>query len=333
MYNVGLYAGSFNPLHMGHVQCIIQAANQCRKLFIFLCVGNRRNEIDKKIRYRWLYQLTKHIGNVTIRFLEDDAETKESYTQEFWEADSLKVKQAIGEKIDAVFCGDDYKGKDSFYTRYYKDSKIIFLKRNEISSTKIRENVYKYWDYIPAVARPYYTKKVLLLGSESTGKSTLTINLANYYNTNYIEEAGRDLSEKSGTDLLMLSEDFTEILLTHKLNEIRALEHSNKLLFVDTDAIVTNFYMHFLQDENIESNERLAQAIILINKYDLILFLEPDVDFVQDGDRSVIIQNDRLKYSNEIKKILNNTGITYHSISGDYQERFKQAVSLIDGLF
>ena len=29
------------------------------------------NEIDKKIRYRWLYQLTKHIGNVKIIFIED----------------------------------------------------------------------------------------------------------------------------------------------------------------------------------------------------------------------------------------------------------------------
>lgn len=333
MYNVGLYAGSFNPLHLGHVRCIIQAANQCKKLFIFLCVGNRRNEIDKKIRYRWLYQLTKHIGNVKIFFLEDDAETKEAYTEEFWEADSIKVKEAVGEKIDAVFCGDDYKGKDSFYSRHYKDSHLIFFERSGISSSKIRENVYKHWDCIPNIVKPYYTKKVLLLGGESTGKSTLTINLANYYNTNYIEEAGRDLSEKSGTDLLMLSEDFTEILLTHKLNEIRAMEHSNKLLFVDTDAIVTNFYMHFLKDENITGNERLAQAIIQINRYDLILFLEPDVEFVQDGDRSTVIKNDRLKYSNEIKKILETSGAEYHSISGDYQERFRKAVALIDGLF
>ena len=40
----------------------------------------------------------------------------------------------------------------------------------------------------------------------------MTVNLANYFNTNYIEEAGRELSEKSGTDTMMLSEDFTEIL-------------------------------------------------------------------------------------------------------------------------
>ncbi|MEI0518763.1 AAA family ATPase [Brachyspira murdochii] len=332
MYNVGMYAGSFNPIHLGHVRCIIEAANQCKTLFIILCVGNNRNEIDRKIRYRWLYQLTKHIGNVKIIFIEDNAKTKEDYTEDLWEEDSIKIKNAIGEKIDAVFLGDDYKNKDSFYTRYYKESKLVFIDRDEISSTKIRENVYKYWDYLPNIVKPYYTKKVLLLGSESTGKSTLTINLANYYNTNYIEEAGRELSEKSGTDLLMLSEDFTEILLTHKLNEIKALEYSNKILFIDTDAVITNFYMHFLKDENIVNNEILAKAIININKYDAVLFLEPDVDFVQDGDRSEIIKNNREKYSSQIKDILDSFNIRYHSINGDYQSRFKKAVSIIDAL-
>ena len=91
--------------------------------------------------------------------------------------------------------------------------------------------------------------------------------------------------------------------------------------------------MHFLEDENIIDNERLAKAIIHINKYYAILFLEPDVDFVQDGDRSEVIKNDRIKYSNKIKDILNSLNIKYHSINGDYQLRFKKAVSIIDTLF
>ena len=66
------------------------------------------------------------------------------------------------------------------------------------------------------IVRSYFTKKVLLIGGESTGKSTLTINLANYYNTVYLEEVGRELSELSGTDVYMLSEDFTRILVEHK---------------------------------------------------------------------------------------------------------------------
>lgn len=108
-------------------------------------------------------------------------------------------------------------------------------------------------------------------------KSTLTINLANHFNTNYIDEAGRDISERSGTDLLMLPEDFTEILLTHKMNEIKAA-------------------------------------------------------FVQDGDRSPVIENDRQTYSNRIKEIFQAHGKQFISISGTYQERYEKAVALVNAL-
>ena len=106
-YNVGMYGGSFNPLHLGHVDCIIQAANMCRELYIVLSVGHNRQEIDARVRYRWLYQLTKHIGNVTIIMLEDSAETKEAYTEEYWQGDAEKVKAQVGKPIDVVFCGSD----------------------------------------------------------------------------------------------------------------------------------------------------------------------------------------------------------------------------------
>ena len=99
----------------------------------------------------------------------------------------------------------------------------------------------------------------------------------------------------------MLPEDYTEILLQHKLNEMKAIEQSNKVLFIDTDALVTQFYMNFLDRESTEKNIVLSDAVDGINDYDLILFLEPDVRFVQDGGRSEIIAAEREKYSNQIK--------------------------------
>lgn len=325
-YKVGMYGGSFDPLHMGHVDCIINAANLCEKLYIVLSIGTKRSEIDGRIRYRWLYQLTKHIGNVQIIIIKDDAAVKQDYTKDYWMADAQKVKEQIGEKIDIVFAGSDYDS-DSFWNVCYPDSEFYVFDRDGKSSTEIRKNPYLHWDWIPDIVKPYYTKKVLIMGGESTGKSTITINLKNRFNGAYIDEAGRDISERSGSDTLMISEDFTEILLQHKLNEIKALELGKKLLFIDTDTLVTQFYMNFLEDLNIVKNRALSDAIDALNDYDLILFFEPDTAFVQDGGRSPIIAAERAKYSEQIKELLRAHIKEFVCISGDYQSRYEQSVA------
>lgn len=330
-YKCGMYGGSFNPLHLGHVRCIIQAANQCEELILVISEGINRDEIDIRVRYRWVYQLTKHIGNVRLFVLQDTAKTKEAYTEEYWLKDAGKVKEFAGKKLDAVFCGSDYDN-NSFWAKCYPEAETIYLQRDEISSTKLRDNVMAHWEWLPKVVRPYYAKKVLLIGGESTGKSTLTINLANYYSTNYLEEVGRDISERSGTDMLMLPEDFTDILLIHKVREREALLHSNKVLFEDTDCLITKFYIQFLEGKDKAVNEKLADAISQLNNYDLILFLEPDVRFVQDGDRSPVIAADREHYSNKIKELYKEREYNIEIISGDYQERFLQSVRLINKL-
>ena len=113
-YKCGMYGGSFNPLHMGHVECIIRSANQCERLIVVISHGTHRDEIDVRERYRWIYQITKHIGNVKIMILEDTAPTKAAYDcEDYWMADAQKVKEFAGEPIDVVFCGSDYTD-DSF---------------------------------------------------------------------------------------------------------------------------------------------------------------------------------------------------------------------------
>ena len=105
------------------------------------------------------------------------------------------------------------------------------------------------WDTgitFPSVCRDYYARHVLVLGSESTGKSTLVRNLALAYNTNYVSEAGRDTCDYAGGEDLMIAEDLYENLLRQKINVMEAAKHSNRILFVDTDAVTTLFYSHFL---------------------------------------------------------------------------------------
>ena len=103
-------------------------------------------------------------------------------------------------------------------------------------------------------------------------------------------------------------------------------------MFIDTDALITQFYLNFLDNDTSNDNVRLSDAVDTINSYDLILFLEPDVEFVQDGGRSEEIHRDRLKYSNQIKDIFQKHGREFKCISGDYQERYRKAVECVNDL-
>jgi len=329
MYNCGLYGGSFNPLHEGHVRCLIEAASRCRRLIVVLSCGERRPEIDLRVRYRWLYQVTSQLGNVSLFVLTDTAGDKDQYTEEYWQADAEKVREFAGEPIDVVFCGSDYD-ENSYWARCYPGAELTIIPRDEISSTAIRQDPLAHWDWLPAVVRPYYTKKVLITGSESTGKSTLTANLARHYNTTLVEEVGRDISERSGTDAMMIPDDFTDILLRHKIRETEALQQANRILFEDTDCLVTLFYLGFLEGSDKPKNQALAEAIAGLNHYDLVLFMEPDIPFVQDGDRSEIIAADRARFSDQLKQIYLSHGYALECVSGDYQTRFDRAVSLVE---
>jgi len=116
------------------------------------------------------------------------------------------------------------------------------------------------------------------------------------------------------------------------MKELEAVKQSNKVLFIDTDCLITRFYIDFLDDpqNDKERNKALADAISALNHYDLVFYLEPDVEFVQDGDRSEVIAANREKYGNQIKKLFDERGIKYISVSGNYHERFLRVTSEVD---
>ena len=334
-YKVGMYGGSFDPLHIGHIHDIIKAASMCEELYVMISWCEGRESTSKELRYRWILNSCKHLTNMKIIMVEDEAVSKEVYnTDYYWEKGAQDIKNLIGKPIDIVFCGDDYLGSGRFESLYCPESVVHYFPRKEvpISSTEIRNWAMDNWEYIPQVARPHYVQKVLIVGGESTGKTTLSQNLALAYNTNWVHEVGRDTCEFAGGEDLMIADDMHENLLRQKVNVMDALKQSNRICFVDTDAITTLFYSQFLLGETSDYDgcKALANAIDAISNWDLVLFLEPTVEFVQDGTRNEKIANDRERYSNQIKQLLNEHNIEYVTLGGDYLERFTKAKEIIE---
>jgi HTH-type transcriptional repressor of NAD biosynthesis genes len=116
---------------------------------------------------------------------------------------SREVSQLWANKILSLIPDLDYIISSEPYGAYlaeYLQCESIFydIARTitNISASLIRQHPLRYWDYIADSAKPYFVKKICIYGSESTGKSTLTVNLAQYFKTNYVPEMAREVIEK-----------------------------------------------------------------------------------------------------------------------------------------
>lgn len=160
-----------------------------------------------------------------------------------------------------------------------------------------------------------------------TGKSTLVKKLATHYGTDYVEEYGRAYTEISGTDNLT-GLDFENIAIGHQKLINEKLKKGNKVLFVDTEAITTKVFGKMYMGEDFDSF--VIGEIIFKQYFDLYFLLDVDVPWIDDGTRD--FPENRKEHFNRIKAELDDKGIQYAIISGNYQERFAQAVKEMDKL-
>lgn len=336
-----MFGGAFDPLHKGHLHVIEKAVLECEKLYVVLSYSRRRDRIPFELRYRWLLDTLKDMCvNVSVIPLEDGSETKESTWAE-WEAGRDYVIQRIGSPVDVVFAGSDYKGTD-IYERLYNCS-VVYIERGEadnVSSTFIRNDpLGAGWNALAPRFRQWYRKRILIAGAESTGKTTLTLNLAKCFGCQCQLEYGRDVCEACYNETLMVPSDYIKILHNHAASELSLFENSEgRVIFTDTDAIATLWFAKLAQfpKEELDSIESLAWSTVRANKYDLILFLEPTVPFVQDGWRNECSQQERLANSEKLKQMYNQGYSNRCPIifidEATYDKRTQKAINSIEKL-
>jgi len=330
---IGFIGGKFLPFHLGHVYAIIAASNQVDKLYVILSSSkNRDREICERdgikymsaeVRLSWLGESLNNLDNVEILHIED-----EGWDNDYdWEAGANMIKEAIGKPINFVFSSEH--SYDEHFRRYYPEAKHIVIDsgRNivDISATRMRRNLFEYWDKLPECVRSFFVKKVAIVGTESCGKSTLTKKLAKFFNTNYAHEVGREYCEKYSNQLTY--DMFNSIAMDHYLLQKKLAQKSNKYLFVDSEAVITQYYLD-MYFEGKKSD--LIEEIIKLEEYDLVIFLEPDIKWVDDGLRFAGGEEERRKNNIKLKGMFRERDILFIKIDGDYSNRFMKAKNAVD---
>lgn len=341
MYKTGVLAGKFTPPHRGHLSAIINASTKCEKLYVvisdhakltkMLCDKDNLPLMDLKLRAKWLSKELQGFDHIKVLMLDETNIPMYPYGWEQW---SQMLIDLIPEKIDVLFGGElEYKEEND---KYFPDAvyEIFDYKRERypISATEIRANPLKHWDYILGSARHFFAKKVLIVGTESCGKTTMTKYLAKIYHTSWSEEAGRYYSTKylGGNEDVFTIEDFEMIVYEQFQADMDALNKANKVVFYDTDALITQYYAEMY----INQKSNLIEKFINPNRYDLVLFFAPDVKWVDDGFR----WNEKNEVRYELHKKLKNMYIEHGfgdkivDISGNYNERLQKCIKTIDKL-
>ena len=185
-------------------------------------------------------------------------------------------------------------------------------------------------------------KKIVVIGPESTGKSSLCKKLAEHYNTLWVPEYAREYLEKNGADytyenLLTIAKGQIDLeeSITYQLtglsdknlqNPSASLPGTPDLIFIDTDMNVMKVWCEFVFNNchNWILN-RIAER-----KYDLYLLCDVDLPWVADTLREYPDKNTREKLYRFYKDLLVNQNVPWSNISGDYAERFKKAVAFIE---
>jgi HTH-type transcriptional regulator, transcriptional repressor of NAD biosynthesis genes len=341
MYRLGLLPGKFIPPHRGHLMAIINAASKCERLYVIvsdneintrkLCTQCNLPMMDLQLRARWLSQELQGFDNIKVIMLDESSLPDYPYGWEQW---TQKVKELVPENFDVIFGGE--VSYTEMHNKYFDNVMYEIFdyerERYPICATEIRKNPLKHWDYILGSVREFFAKKVLITGTESCGKTTITKYLGKIYHTSWSEEEGRYYSKKylGGNENVFTIRDFEMIAYQQYLADMDALHKANKVVFYDTDALVTKFYA----DMYIGEQSNVIDSFIDPSRYDIVLFFSPDVEWIDDGLRWNKNIEVRYQLHNKLINMYEHYGFSEKvvEISGNYNERLQKSISIVDKL-
>jgi nicotinamide riboside kinase len=169
--------------------------------------------------------------------------------------------------------------------------------------------------------------RVVFVGAESTGKSTLSEYLARAYGTVSVPEIGRFIWEEKGGRLN--ADDYVEIAVKHRAAEDAAMAQARRWLFVDTNALTTLLLgVEFHQVGSPAPGELLRCADECKARYAHTFVCADDIPYEEQDARENEAWRGRIQQL--VLKDLEARGISYTIVRGSVEERAAQVRRVLD---
>ncbi len=168
-------------------------------------------------------------------------------------------------------------------------------------------------------------KKIVVIGPESTGKSSLCKALAEHYDTAWCTEYAREYLELHGKEY-----SFDDLLKIAKgqldLEDQLIANAKNGLYFIDTNLYVMQVWSEYVFGK---CHQFIIDNIVE-RKYDLYLLCNVDLPWSYDELREYPDEQPRKELYRYYKELMINQSTPWTDISGNYDERLQKAIGAVD---
>ena len=315
----GLVIGKFMPPHTGHLGLLAAAREQVDELYVVL-FSKPHEPIPGALRLAWLRELLPGIQVFHVD-VERAVDFDDPDAWSFWVS---TLRAALPGDPDWVFSSESYGAELArrLGARHVMGDASRCLV--PISATQIRRRPLTYWQFIPPPVRPYFVKRVAIVGAESTGKTTLARALAAHFETVWVPEHARDYLLARGG--VATRDDMLIIANGQAALEDRLAREADRLLVCDTNLLTTQlWHEHYFGRCPPEIRQLAGERTA-----NLYLLCDLDVPWVGDGLRDSPQQREwfQARFRSELAAL----GLPCVVLTGTLENRLADAIRHVTAL-
>jgi HTH-type transcriptional regulator, transcriptional repressor of NAD biosynthesis genes len=315
-FQTAVVFGKFWPLHVGHLRLIREALSRADRVIVAVNDGNE--DVPAEVRMAWVAEECPSAAVVSAPDLcghdTDQCTPMCSERYATW-------LTANHDSVEAVFSGEPYGP----LLASFLGATSVRLDRGdrEWAGREIRPDIPGHWRLLSAAARAWYCRRVVIVGAESTGTTTLAADLAERLGTIWVPEYGRQFTAAHGIEHHWVSADFESIARQQAADEDRAARICGPVLVADTDVLATAVWHERYLGRRSDVVEEMAAA----RRPHFYVLTGDDIPFVQDGLRDG--EAIRGWMTQRFREVLGAAGVPWFEVRGSRQERTERVVSAL----